>query len=436
MLAVLTAVPAHGQVGGTPAPPVTLWQFLGIPQGVKKLQGATRNRRGNRPNREPKPPMRAIADPRNLESPDASIKKAAEVKTLEDLKMQKIKAVKYLASIGCGCYDADGGVTAALVASMQDCTEDVRYETIKAISEATEEGACAKCGEGCCCNKEILTTLAKIAYERRDDGCYLEASERVREAAREALETCCPNDSPPVVIEEAPAPAQQDRETGSEEIEEDSREAAPLPPGSLPPPPPTPLPSVQADPASGMSPQVTAENGVLLTVPQGYQDGAAYHFGVVVHVSAERGLAHVHFTEPGLMLEKGSAIGVFAQMGQTRELLAKLDVIESFPGSATVTGSHEALARISRGDIALRPSVAADIQPKGSVHTEWVSSHEEPSSPAVEQVEFTAPSAPPQIQVAAPTAAPPKPMRRPPSQSAALQKASTARRGVYTGFVR
>src|SRR5687768_11381028 len=83
-LAVLTAIPANAQVGGTPAPPVTLWQFLGIPQGVKKLQGATRNRRGNHPNLEPKPPMRAIADPRNLESPDASIKKAAEVKTLED----------------------------------------------------------------------------------------------------------------------------------------------------------------------------------------------------------------------------------------------------------------------------------------------------------------------------------------------------------------
>ncbi|RIK72075.1 MAG: hypothetical protein DCC67_19755, partial [Planctomycetota bacterium] len=162
ILALLMAGPARAQVGGTPAPPVTLWQFLGIPQGIKKLQGATRNRRGNHPNLEPKPPMRAIADPRNLESPDPSIKKAAEVKTAEDLKAQKIKAVKYLASIGCGCYDADGGVTAALAASMQDCTEDVRYETINAVAEAAENGACARCGEGCCCNKEILTVLAKL----------------------------------------------------------------------------------------------------------------------------------------------------------------------------------------------------------------------------------------------------------------------------------
>src|SRR5215212_9547182 len=48
-------------------PPTTLWNFLGIPQGIRKIQGATINRRGNFPGLERKPPLRAIADPIKLE---------------------------------------------------------------------------------------------------------------------------------------------------------------------------------------------------------------------------------------------------------------------------------------------------------------------------------------------------------------------------------
>ena len=57
VLAMATAAPA--QVGGPPTGPATIWRFLGIPQGIRKVQGATRNRRGNHPNLEPKPPMKA-----------------------------------------------------------------------------------------------------------------------------------------------------------------------------------------------------------------------------------------------------------------------------------------------------------------------------------------------------------------------------------------
>ena len=236
VLAILATAPASAQVGAPPTAPTTLWNFLGIPYGIRKLQGATRNRRGNHPNREPKPPLKAIADPRNLESKDPSIKKAAEIKQAEDLKKQKIKAVKYLASIGCGCYDLDGGVTAALVASMSDCTEDVRYETIKAISEAAESGCCANCGSTCCCNKDILTAMARIAYERDDHGCYVEPSARVRQAAAEALRTCCPNDSPPVIMS-AETPPEPERESAEEIEEEPLRETAPTEPGAPLPPP-------------------------------------------------------------------------------------------------------------------------------------------------------------------------------------------------------
>ena len=93
-----------------PAVPFTLWNFLGIPQGFNKIRDATTNRRGNFPGLERKPPMKALADPKNLESPVSAIKKAAEIKTEEDLAPQKIKAIKYLATVGCGCY---GGVKEA-----------------------------------------------------------------------------------------------------------------------------------------------------------------------------------------------------------------------------------------------------------------------------------------------------------------------------------
>jgi hypothetical protein len=343
LLALLSAAPAEpawAQVGAPPTAPTTLWNFLGIPYGIRKLQGATRNRRGNHPNREPKPPLKAIADPRNLESKDPSIKKAAEIKQAEDLKMQKIKAVKYLASIGCGCYDVDGGVTAALVASMGDCTEDVRYETIKAITDAAKEGCCAKCGSTCCCNKDILTAFAKIAYERDDHGCYVEPSQRVREAAAEGLRTCCPNSSPPVIVE--PEKPKVPRETAEEIDEGETRESAPE--GTTEPTPPTPPqdPAAEPLPAAGASTSAPAS------------PARPFGFGVVVDVSPDHSLAHVHFDDPNAPAVVGAEIGVYQQVGAERRLVAVLHVVEAFPGSANVTGAPEALAAVARGDMVVR----------------------------------------------------------------------------------
>jgi len=66
------------------AAPTTLWNFLGIPQGINKIRDATSNPLGNRPNAERKPPLKRIADPQNLKSENPAIKKAAEVKAAED----------------------------------------------------------------------------------------------------------------------------------------------------------------------------------------------------------------------------------------------------------------------------------------------------------------------------------------------------------------
>jgi hypothetical protein len=205
---------ALAQLPPPPPPPTTLWSFLGIPQGYRYIRDNGFNRSGNRPGLERKPPLKAIADPKNLESADPSIKKAAEVKQAEDLKKQKIKAVKYLASIGCGCYNRDGSITDAMIKSLDDCTEDVRFATAQAIAEAAAGEQCKNCKMKSCCSEEISNKLYEIAYERDENGCFLEPSERVRMAAAEALRTCCQGNGDMMVMEPGPTPAPQ---TGGEQ---------------------------------------------------------------------------------------------------------------------------------------------------------------------------------------------------------------------------
>ena len=195
---------ATGQAPPPPPTSPTLWSFLGIPQAGYKLHAQLFNRRGNHPGLEAKPPLKGIADPANLKSDVPAIKAAAEIKQAEDLKPQKIKAIKYLAQIGCGCYDKDEKVTKALLAAMDDCTEEVRLAAVQAVAEAASSGYCSQCKERSCCNEKIVAQLSKMAYDRDDLGCFVEPSERVREAAIEAMCVCCPDQAGPT---EAPVPA-------------------------------------------------------------------------------------------------------------------------------------------------------------------------------------------------------------------------------------
>jgi hypothetical protein len=204
---VWNPVPATAQLPPPPPPPTTLWSFMGVPQGYRWFRDNAFNRSGLRPGLERQPPLKAIADPRNLASPDAAIKKAAEVKQAEDLKKQKIKAIRYLASIGCGCYNRDGSITDAMLKAMDDCTEEVRWAAVTAISEAATGEMCANCKQKSCCSEEISKKLYQIAYEHDETGCFLEPSERVRTAASEALRVCCPGGGDEMYFESAPAPA-------------------------------------------------------------------------------------------------------------------------------------------------------------------------------------------------------------------------------------
>jgi hypothetical protein len=183
----MIGVLATGSVLQAEAPP-TVWHALGLPQAYSHFRTTIPNRWGNRPGLEPKPPLKKIADPANLQSDVPAIKKAAEIKGQEDLAPQKIKAIKYLAKQGCGCY---GGVADALKGALEDCTEEVRYEAALAITQALDSH-CEVCNKTCC-TKELAAKMYERAYERDETGCFIESSDRVRQALQEAVSICPPD---------------------------------------------------------------------------------------------------------------------------------------------------------------------------------------------------------------------------------------------------
>ena len=171
-----------------PPAPVTFWNMLGIPQGFNKLRDARLNRLGNNPDSERVPPLKRIADPANMQSPNPAVQTAAQVKAEEDLAPQKIKAIKFLATVGCCCPQTKADVRTALLASLSDCTEAVRYEAAVAFCMAA--GNCCSNCPCSCCNAEVMTKLNEMAEGKDDQGCFLEASPRVRAAACNALNAC------------------------------------------------------------------------------------------------------------------------------------------------------------------------------------------------------------------------------------------------------
>ncbi|MCY2995262.1 MAG: peptidylprolyl isomerase [Planctomycetota bacterium] len=196
----------------TPAccPKQTLPQFLGVSgllPGIGKGFTCLRSLLGMRfPGLEPKPSVLPITDPANANpnSPPA-VKAAAEIKAEEDAAPQKIKAIRYLATIGCaGCYP---GVEEGLLAALDDCTEAVRYEAVKALRETAAGSPCKLCKANACCSPKVRKKLDKIAYGTNERGCYKESSARVRRLARVAMNACGgpPPDTAPALPKEGPS---------------------------------------------------------------------------------------------------------------------------------------------------------------------------------------------------------------------------------------
>ncbi len=230
------------------APP-TLWSFLGVKQGVDKYKKHLAVHQEKKAEKQAlqgghaclkhlfgplcpcgcpkcellkkKPPLVPLADPANLESPNPAIKAAAEIKTEVDLAPQKIKAIRYLSTIGCGCYPQ---VKPALLAALDDCTEEVRYEAALAFCRAAGN-PCSVCNSSSCCDPEVRKKLADLASGVDDQDCWKEPSTRVRAAAAGALNACemiapaeplVPEEERELPVPEA-APAQDRPESGAGE---------------------------------------------------------------------------------------------------------------------------------------------------------------------------------------------------------------------------
>lgn len=192
-----------------PSPPVTtVWQKLGVPQAAAGLRDGLANRRGNLPGLERKPPLARLVDAPALDPESKLFEASAEIKKKEDLKKQKLKALKYLAAVGCGCYNDDGAMEAALIEALDDCDVDVRLAAAEAIAAAA--GDCA-CHDGCattCCTEDIQEKLMDMSRGEKD-GCFKEPSAEVRQAATRALTAC-----PPIVAK--PEEAKKGGEDGAE----------------------------------------------------------------------------------------------------------------------------------------------------------------------------------------------------------------------------
>jgi hypothetical protein len=162
---------------------------LGFPQGVQKVEDARLNRSGDNPDRERTPALKRIADPANQQSPNPAIKAAAKAKADADLAPQKIKAIKYLATVCCGCAKNKDDVKDALLAALDDCTEEVRYEAAMALCQCAGN-VCVTCNSGSCCDAKVMNKLLKVSEGKDEQGCWLEASARVRAVAANGLNAC------------------------------------------------------------------------------------------------------------------------------------------------------------------------------------------------------------------------------------------------------
>ncbi len=177
----------------------TLPEFLGLDglvKGVGSLAHCLITRiataldlEGRFPGLQAKPPLLPITDPANMNA-DAPpvLKAAADAKTEEDTAPQKIMAIRYLAGLGCGgCYP---NIEDALLASLDDCTEAVRYEAVSALRSASRP-PCHYCNSKRCCSAKVQKKLRAIAFDTdKSEGCFLEPSDRVRRGARLALDRC------------------------------------------------------------------------------------------------------------------------------------------------------------------------------------------------------------------------------------------------------
>jgi hypothetical protein len=118
------------------------------------------------------PPTPSLAE---LQDPGA-VGAAAKVKQDRAGAEERIKAVKYLATVDCHYWpEAEDALINALRNDRNEC---VRYEAAVALAS------------GCCCTPKVMIALSNTVGCGTSDGGFMEKSARVRQAAGVALEHC------------------------------------------------------------------------------------------------------------------------------------------------------------------------------------------------------------------------------------------------------
>ncbi len=211
----------------------TIWHRLGVPQSVgryKLFRESRVNRKGNRPEREAKPKLLKLTDPANLEpgAPEM-LKAAAEIKKQEDLAPQKLKALKYIATIGCGCYDKGDLVQNALIEALSDCTPAVRKEALNTIMAQVSGDCCncccpSACNSKSCCTRKLYDRLEEMAIKTDDTGCPVEPDPAVRAMAMRVLNACPV--PPPEEEEEEEEKGEKPTEGGEKSSEGETKDPA------------------------------------------------------------------------------------------------------------------------------------------------------------------------------------------------------------------
>jgi hypothetical protein len=207
-------------------PVATFWQKLGIPQADAAFRAGVLNKSGDYPDLEKKPPVLPISDLQNLQSPNPLLKNAAEIKKDKDLKPQKLKALKYLASVGCVCPGEKEKVVEALLAGLNDCDCEVRKAALEAVCAAIK--SCGPCGgDPCvdtCCTEAIQKKLEEMANKQDDKGCFVEPSAQLRSLAANVLAAC---PALPKKEDKKTGPVGEGGATGEGEEEKGASEASP-----------------------------------------------------------------------------------------------------------------------------------------------------------------------------------------------------------------
>jgi hypothetical protein len=156
---------------------------------------------------------------------------ANQLKKEEKKVPLKVRAIKYLGTLDCQCYPE---IVDALLASLDDCSEKVRYAALEALHHKCgdkgcclhlhkhkEQANCGSCGTcdtctngncppcdcaGCACQKKVIERLNQLLLARDEFGCLKEKSQRVRSLATLMIEECLVRHQPhPGVM--APEPA-------------------------------------------------------------------------------------------------------------------------------------------------------------------------------------------------------------------------------------